>query len=186
MKFVILIGPQAVGKMTVGQKLAERTGLTLFHNHMTIDLVGQFFNYGTEEGRRLVKLFRQELFEAVAKSDLPGMIFTFVWAFNMKEDWDYIQQVTALFEEHGAEIYYVELEADMEERLVRNTTENRLLHKPSKRDIVWSENDLKQSMEMYRLNSYPGELEVSHYLRIDNTHLDPEAVAAKIEQYFDL
>lgn len=44
MKFVLIFGPQAVGKMTVGQELAKSTELKLFHNHMTIDLVGNFFD----------------------------------------------------------------------------------------------------------------------------------------------
>ena len=81
MKLVLLFGPQAVGKMTVGQELAEITGLKLFHNHMTIDLVSNFFDYSTEEGKRLVTLYRIEMFKAVAKSDLEGMIFTFTWCF---------------------------------------------------------------------------------------------------------
>ena len=84
MKLVILFGPQAVGKMTVGQELAKRTGLKLFHNHMTIDLVANFFDYSSREGKRLVSLFRQEIFQAVASSDLPGLIFTYVWAFDRK------------------------------------------------------------------------------------------------------
>ena len=59
MKLVIIFGPQAVGKMTVGEELSEQTGLKLFHNHMTIDLVSNFFGYGSESGQRLVKLFRK-------------------------------------------------------------------------------------------------------------------------------
>ena len=38
MKLVWLIGPHAVGKMTVGQELAKMTDLNLFHNHMSIEL----------------------------------------------------------------------------------------------------------------------------------------------------
>lgn len=186
MKFVVLFGPQAVGKMTVGQELAKITGLKLFHNHMTIDLVSPFFSYGTEEGRRLVQLFRRELFEAVATSDLDGMIFTFVWAFDLDEDWLYIKQVADLFESNGAEIYYVELEADIEERLIRNKTENRLTHKPTKRDVAWSEGELKQTATLHRLNSRDGELDVEHYLRINNTHLDATTVAERIKQHFQL
>ena len=104
MKLVILFGPQAVGKMTVGQELAKQTGLKLFHNHMTIDLVSNFFDYGTVEGKRLVSLFRQEIFEAVAESGLPGLIFTYVWAFDMQEDWAYIESLYQLFRTHGAEV----------------------------------------------------------------------------------
>ena len=62
MKLVIIFGPQAVGKMTVGEELSGQTGLKLFHNHMTIDLVSNFFGYGSESGQRLVKLFRKEIF----------------------------------------------------------------------------------------------------------------------------
>ncbi len=76
MKLVIIFGPQAVGKMTVGQELEKITPLKLFHNHMTIELVSPFFSYGTSEGRRLVSLFRREIFEVVSKSDLYGLIFT--------------------------------------------------------------------------------------------------------------
>jgi len=56
--------------MTVGHALEKITDLKLFHNHMTIELVAPFFSYGTETGKRLVKLFRKEIFEEVAKSDL--------------------------------------------------------------------------------------------------------------------
>lgn len=38
MKFIIITGPQAVGKMTVAQELTQITGLKLLHNHMTIEL----------------------------------------------------------------------------------------------------------------------------------------------------
>ncbi|SCC34198.1 Uncharacterized protein BW664_02852 [Bacillus mycoides] len=43
MKFILIFGPQAVGKMTVGQELAKITDLKLFHNHMKIDLVKYIF-----------------------------------------------------------------------------------------------------------------------------------------------
>lgn len=55
MNFYFIVGPQAVGKMTVGQEIARLTGAKLFYNHMTIDLVSQFFDYGTKEGRQLDK-----------------------------------------------------------------------------------------------------------------------------------
>ncbi len=186
MKFVLLFGPQAVGKMTVGQELANVTDLKLFHNHMTIDLVSPFFGYGTEEGKRLVQLFRQEIFEAVSKSELYGMIFTFVWAFDMQEDWDYVNHVCQLFESENATLYFVELEADMDERLKRNKSPHRLEQKPTKRNIEWSENDLKSSMEKHRLNSLEGEITRSNYLRINNTDLNAEEVAKTIKEHFQL
>ncbi|MEK5440970.1 AAA family ATPase [Fredinandcohnia sp. FSL W7-1320] len=186
MKFVHLFGPQAVGKMTVGQELAKITDLKLFHNHMTIDLVSHFFDYSTKEGKRLVKLFRQEIFEEVSKSDLDGMIFTYVWMFDMKSDWEYVKNLSELFESRGATVYYVELEADLEERLKRNKTPNRLEHKPKKRDIEWSENDIKKTMEKHRLNSFDGEITFENYIKIDNTHLSAVEVAKMIKERFQL
>ena len=186
MKFVHIFGPQAVGKMTVGQELAKITDMKLFHNHMTIDLVSHFFDYSTDEGKRLVNLFRQEIFEEVSKSNLYGMIFTYVWMFNLKSDWDYVKQLSQLFESRWGTVYYVELEADLEERLERNKTPNRLEHKPKKRDIEWSENDLKRTMEKHRLNSLEGEIKFQNYIKINNTNISAEEVAKIVKERFHL
>ena len=42
---VIIFGPPAVGKMTVGSELAKLTGLKLFHNHMTIEPLLELFEF---------------------------------------------------------------------------------------------------------------------------------------------
>jgi len=186
MKLVLIFGPQAVGKMTVGQELAKITDLKLFHNHMTIDLVSHFFDYSTIEAKRLVNLFRQEIFEEVSKGQLEGLIFTFVWAFELKSDWEYIENLANLFESRGGNVYFVELEADLVERLERNKTPNRLEHKPSKRNLEWSENDLLSSLKKHRLNSYDGEITYKNYVRIDNTYLSAEEVAKIIKEKYDL
>ena len=47
----INIWPTSSWKMTVGQELATLTGLKLFHNHMTIDLVSPIFDYSTKEAK---------------------------------------------------------------------------------------------------------------------------------------
>jgi hypothetical protein len=184
MKFIILFGPQAVGKMTVGQCLAAKTNFKLFHNHMSIDFVSQFFDYGTPSGRRLVSLIRREIFEEVSKSDLDGLIFTFVWGFDLQGDWDYVKQISEQFKSRGGTVYLVELEAEYEERLKRNKTENRLVNKPTKRDIEKSDRDLIKTHKDYRLNSYPGEITMENYLKINNTNLEPDIVARMIKEHF--
>jgi len=184
MKFVLLFGPQAVGKMTVGQELEKMTGLKLFHNHMTIELVKHFFPYSSAPGKRLVNLFRNEIFEEVSKSDLYGLIFTYVWALDSQADWEYVDRICHIFESKGGEVYFVELEAELDVRLERNTTPNRLEHKPSKRDFEWSERDLITSMQKYRLNSFEGEITREHYMRINNTNMSPgEAAKAIVERF---
>ncbi|SFD37036.1 AAA domain-containing protein [Bacillus sp. OV194] len=186
MKFVLLFGPKAVGKMTVGHELTKLTDLKLFHNHMTIELVHHFFDYGTKEGSRLVHSFREQIFEEVAKSDLYGLIFTYVWAFNEQGDWDYVEKVCRIFEAQGAEVYLVELEADVEERRERNKSEFRLEQKPTKRNLEWSDNELITSMDKYRLNSLDGEIKRKNYLRINNTHLSAGETARMIKEKFQL
>lgn len=186
MKLVIVFGPHAVGKMTVGQELAKITDLKLFHNHMTIELVSNFFSYSNQEGKRLVALLRKEIFEAVAGSDLDGLIFTFMWALDMQEDWDYIDMVTRIFTDKGADIYYVELEADFDVRIERNKTPNRLLHKPTKRNLEQSEERFRRLENKYRLNSYEGEIPFINYIKINNTNIEPEIIAKTIKEHFDL
>jgi len=186
MKFVLIFGPGAVGKMTIGQELAKITDLKLFHNHMTIDLVANFFNYGTPEGRRLVELFRQEIFKSVAKSDLEGMIFTLIWAFDSQDDWDYVNNICSLFESNGAEIYFVELEADFDERHKRNNTPNRLEHKPTKRNLELSEKIFMSMETKWRANSLPGEITREKYVRINTTNLEPQESAKMIKDTFSL
>ena len=186
MKFILIFGPGAVGKMTVGQELAKITDLKLFHNHMTIDLVSSFFPYGTPEGYRLVSLFRREIFEAVADSDMPGLIFTYMWDFDAQSDWDYANDVCKIFESKGADIYFVELEADFEERRLRNSTPNRLEHKPTKRNLKLSEKRLINEENNCRLNSLPGEITREHYIRVNTTNIEPQEAARLIKDTFAL
>lgn len=186
MKLVIIFGPHAVGKMTVGQELAKVTDLKLFHNHMTIELVANFFSYGEDEGKRLVTLFRKEIFEAVAGSDLEGLIFTFMWALDDQADWDYIHKVSKIFTDKGADIYFVELEADFDLRIERNKTPNRLYHKPTKRDLEKSEDRFRRIENKYRLNTYEGEMQFEKYIKFNNTDLEPEVVASMIKEHFQL
>ncbi len=172
--------------MTVGHELEKITDLKLFHNHMTIELVSPFFSYGSESGKRLVNLFRKEIFEEVAKSDLEGLIFTYVWAFDQQSDWDYIDNLCKIFESKGGTVYFAELEADVKERIERNKHPHRLKHKPTKRNLERSEKDLKDSMKKHRLSSKNGEIKRENYIRIDNTNLSPEETAKKIKEKFQL
>ena len=183
MKLVFLIGNGAVGKMTVGQELMKITDLRLFHNHMTIEPVIEVFGYynGT-----VVSKMRQIIFEEFAKSDNYGMIFTYMWAFDQQDDWDYIEHVTNIFKEQGAEVYYVELVAPQEVRLKRNETENRLNNKASKRNLEFSRNNILIHDQKYRLESYDGEVPYENYIKIDNTNLEPVEVAKMIQERFSL
>lgn len=75
-KFVLIIGPQAVGKMTVGQELSKITGYKLFYNHMTIELVRLIFDYDKNVYHQMNRLMRYEIFKEFSKSNEKGIIFT--------------------------------------------------------------------------------------------------------------
>lgn len=183
---VVIFGPAAVGKMTVGLELQRLTGLPLFHNHMTVDLALHFFPFGTPQFSRLVSTFRTHVFEEVAGSDLPGLIFTYVWALDDPRDKASIDELVRLFSERGATVCYVELAATQEERLRRNETPLRLAEKHPKRDLSRSRALLLEHDAKYRLNSNGDFFYPHQHLRIDNTHLEPAQVAERIIAAFGL
>ena len=184
MKFVVIFGPPAVGKMSVGQELAKLTGFKLFHNHMTIELVLNFFEFEDQRFLRLVDEFRTRVFEEVAASELPGLIFTFVWALDLESDRKFIDDSCEIFRQQGAEVYFVELEAELSERLKRNQSQSRLAQKPSKRDVKRSEELLLEHNEKHRLNSNGDFFYQNNYLKIDNTHLSESDAARRIIERF--
>lgn len=186
MKLVILFGPPAVGKMTVARELAKITGLKLFHNHMSLELVNQFFDFGTPAFERLDRVIRFAIFEEVAKSELPGLIFTFVWAINEPEDEQYIDEIVEIFEAEGGAVHFVELKAELEERLKRNRHEDRLRHKPSKRDVDFSEKVLLHDEKAYRMNTVHGDLPDKAVLTIENTNLSAVEAAEMIKKHYQL
>ena len=183
---IFIVGPPAVGKMTVGHELAQRTGLKLFHNHHTIDLVLRFFPYGTPPFQRLVGEFRRRIIEEVASSELPGLIFTYVWAFDHAADDAAVERFAEIFRSRGGRVGYVELECSQAERLRRNETEFRLAEKPFKRDLEKSRSQLLELDQKYQLNSRGRFSGRADYLHIDNTHLPAAEVAERIISHFAL
>ena len=181
MKLIIIIGAGAVGKMTVGQELAKITDLKLYHGHMCIEMVIEIFG---KRNNKAVTRIREVIFDEFVKSDLYGMIFTFMWAFDRQEDWDYINNLIDIFQRENADIYYVELVAPQEIRLERNKTENRQRNKASKKDINFSTSLILKEDANYRLVSNEGELTFENYLKIDNTNLSPDDVAKMIKEKF--
>lgn len=186
MNLIILFGPPAVGKMTVGQEVQKLTDYRVFHNHMTIDLVTPFFDFGTPPFSRLVGSFRKQILIEIAESDLPGVIFTFVWALDEPKDTDFVGELREIFTSRGGKVYFVELDSDLETRLKRNKTENRLLHKPSKRNLDWSEKNLVSLEDTYTMNS-EGEIPFDDpFLKIKNAELSAQEAAIQIKDFFGL
>ncbi len=182
---IVVSGPQAVGKMTVAEKIKERLGYSLMVNHDSIEVSDKIFGRDNPAQKELNKIIREKVFDIAIKNDID-MIFTFVTAFNNPGDIEYLNNLRNMFEVSGGHFYFVELEADVKTRLERNVTPHRLQSKFSKNDVERSQNDLLNTMEKYRLNSNEGETICPNHLKINNTNLEPDEVAEQVIEHFNL
>ena len=181
---IIIFGPPAVGKMTVGKALEEITGYKLFHNHMSNDLALNFFNYEDESYTPLVEGIRELVFKAFLDSDGKGLIFTFVWHLEDNYGFDYIDFLETL----GYRIHLVELKASISALMLRNKSENRLAAKPSKVNIIDSERNLLEWTAKKRLNTNWNDAlhqRFDKYLNINNTNLSAQHAASLICDKFN-
>jgi hypothetical protein len=184
MRLLLIIGPPAVGKMTVGREIALRSGFRLFHNHHTIEPLVEVFGHGTPAFAILNSEFRRRVIQEAASHGID-LIFTFVWQLEDPDDDREVRELVAPYEVAGGQVLVVELSAGLSTRLERNRGEDRIAAKPTKRDVEWSDGNVRE-LERYQLNSDPtgarptpadGFLRVHPHLRLDTTGLSaPESV----------
>jgi hypothetical protein len=192
MHFVLVFGPPAVGKMTVGHELAKLTGYKLLHNHMTVEPVLDIFPFGSPPFGRLVNEFRRRIIEEALGADLAGLVFTLVWGLELPEDAALVSSYVDLVEGAGGRVSFVELYADLDVRLDRNRTEFRLAEKRSKRDLEFSHGNVLDLEAGYVMNTGAAPtlaepvLAGRDYLRIDNTEVSAADVADLIVADLDL
>ena len=181
-RLILIFGPAAVGKMTVGQELAKLTGFTLLYNHQIVDLVTELFPFGTPMFHRLARSFTLQLLEAAAESGL-GLILTHGLVFGNASARMIIDDWSAPCLNAGGQVFYVELTAPLECRLVRNETENRRRHKKTD----WATPQRLREMETWgRWNSNGDFPYPDRHIVIDNATLEAHEAALMIQQRFDL
>ena len=180
---LLILGPPAVGKMTVGRAIADRSDFRLFHNHHSIEMLLDVFDYGTPPFRTLNSEVRRRVVEEAAASG-TDLVFTFVMGMDEQAEADYLERLAAPY---GDDVAVVELVADLDTRLVRNRTEHRLAEKKSKRDLEWSDNNVRELEAGYRMTSDadrdgPGERLLARWphLAIDNTDLSADETAEQV------
>jgi shikimate kinase len=183
MTLLFVFGPPAVGKMAVGRAIAEASDFRLFHNHATIEPLLDVFDYGTPAFYRLNGEMRHRILEEAAAADVD-LVQTYAWALDDAGDAAAVEAYLQIFLDAGREVRLVELCAGLETRLARNGTAYRLSEKKSKRDLAWSDDNVRE-MERYQLNTgHPsvGDAVIARHphLRIDNDARSPEEVAAEV------
>lgn len=189
----MVFGPPSVGKMTVGRAVARRSTFRLFHNHAVLEPLLEVFDYGTPPFNRLLGEFRRRMILEAAASG-TDLLLTYAWALELDEDAREVEDYIRPYVEAGADVAFVELYADLETRLARNRTELRLLEKRSKRDVEWSDDNVRD-LERHVLNTDPaadtpttrGEQFLSRHrhLRLDNTHDSADETAERILAWLD-
>lgn len=160
MHVVLLIGPSAVGKMTVGRQICALTDYRLLHNHHTIEPLLEVFGYGTRAFNVLNQEFRRRIIEEAVADELPGLVFAFVWDLDNADTLRGLERLFAPAVAAGGRVDVVQLLADQDTRLAREGTDDRLAHKPSKRDVVWARDHLR-------------ELDARHRFVVDETDAVP-------------
>lgn len=183
MRLLLIIGPPAVGKMTVGRAVADRSAFRLFHNHHTIELLLDVFDYGTPPFRTLNGEIRRRIIEEAASAG-TDLVFTFVWDMDLPEEAEWLAD---LLSPYGDRVAVVELVAGLGTRLARNRTEHRLAEKKSKRDLDWSDANVREMETRYRMTSSPGLdapaerlLARWPHLVLDNSELSADETAERI------
>ena len=185
-ELMVLFGPPAVGKMTVGRAVCARSDFRLFHNHHTIEPLHEIFGQESPAFATLNAEFRRRVIEEAAAHDVR-LVFTTVWNLAGGRDAAYIRGLVAPYADRGLRVRFVELYADLATRLDRNAGADRLAAKPSKRDLAWSAAHIREREAAFTMNTSPGAglpghqvlAEFSH-LRLDTTDLGPGEAAARI------
>ena len=185
MRLLVIFGPPAVGKMTVGRAVATRSDFRLFHNHATIEPLLDVFDYGTPPFLTLMGEWRRRVIEEAAAFG-TDLVFTFVWGLELEADASAMTSLIAPYVDAGAEVAFVELVADLDTRLSRNRTEHRLAEKKSKRDVDWSDGNVRE-LERHVMNTgghprTPAQdlLDRHPHLVLDNTDLSADEAAERI------
>ncbi len=102
MKLFFLYGLPGTGKLTIARELAELTGIKLFHNHLTVDLLFSVFEFGSVPFVKLRERIWLSVFEEAAA--LPAMIFTFNPENSVRQS--FIQKTVETIESRDGEVVF--------------------------------------------------------------------------------
>lgn len=174
MKLIFLYGPPAVGKLTIAEKLSALTGLPLFHNHLSRDIVTDIYGSELSKHYSLVDKIRNDVLEHCAAND-TDLIFTFVYEGGDDDEMvkSYIQSV----ESNGGEVKFAELTADRDDLLKRVGDESRKRFKKLTDPAILHR--LTESMDVYTIPFVDS-------LKVNTSEHDPDESARLIAQELGL
>lgn len=116
MQVVFIHGPAASGKFTIGRRLADLTGLPLFHNHLAVDAAKALFEFGTPGFNALRAGIWRSAFAEAARAR-RSFIFTFHPEASVAPP--LIDELVALVQAAGGAVHFVALHCAAETVLER-------------------------------------------------------------------
>jgi adenylate kinase family enzyme len=174
MKLIFIYGPPASGKLTVAEILSKATGVPLFHNHLSRDIVKDIYGDDLDENYELVDKIRFDVFEYCVKHK-TDLIFTYVY--DGKSDDDDVNNIIKIIEGGGGEVKFVELTAKREDLISRVDNESRKKYKKLLDKKVMAE--ITKSMKNFTIPYVKS-------LRVDTSTNNPDESVAIISEKLEL
>lgn len=162
MKLIFIYGPPAVGKLTVANKLSKLTGIPLFHNHHSRDIVIDIYGDKINDHYELVDKIRTDVLAHCAANG-TDLIFTFVY--EGEDDARIVRSYIESVESNRGDVIFVELTASRTDLLKRVSNESRKRFKKLSDPLILSK--LTESMDIYTIPFVES-------LTINTTELDPD------------
>jgi hypothetical protein len=175
MKLLIIFGPPAVGKTTIGQCIEKKTEYRLFHNHMILDGVMHIFGKNTPAENRLSRSIREQVITEAANSNID-LIFTYVWNFSLEKGKNNIDAYKEQYEARGGKVYFVELTAPLATRIDRANSPNRFDYKIHTADG----DEVGRAEQEHKFTSPSPFFYPKLYLQIDTTDRTPDDIANEV------
>ena len=158
-KAIIIIGPPAAGKYTIGKLLSKECNYRFLHEHQMLDIASALFDGNPSEITTYYFKLRWDIFSDFVKYNTTNqsIVTTFVHLFDNDYYNNFITSFFNMFQKNNYDIYVIELTASYEERIKRNTNEDRLKAKPSKQNIEKSAKRMTDIEQKSRTNSNEGD-----------------------------
>ena len=173
MKVIFLYGPPASGKLTIAKKLAEKTGISLFHNHLTFDLAEVLYEPFTQPFYDYCADLRLDVF-GDAKLAHQDLIFTFFYI--PPDDDNFVNQIIRIAGEDN--VKFVKIEASSDTLLDRVENKDR---------AKYSKINSKDVLTRYlKENNWSESIEKTDSLIISTDNLTPDDAVQKIIEEYDL
>ncbi|HVO58462.1 MAG TPA: AAA family ATPase [Dongiaceae bacterium] len=118
MRLIFLWGLPGAGKLTVARELGQLTGWSVFHNHLTVDLLLAVFPFASQPFIELREQIWISVIGSAAADGREGLIFTFNPENSVRRY--FVEDVQSVVAKHGGQTEFVQVTCDertIEQRL---------------------------------------------------------------------